>query len=423
VNINDLREGALGKFLAAKALVGPDGQVPAADQPRFNSLMAEGMALDRRFNEARGGTGLATDASLDQRLGWYTGRTMPVGGMVHGSTSPVSRPRLPGEVLVLGPTERLAAHIPAEPGPQMSIGQMLHGMVYGDWGEHARPMAQMGIGSLPGGGYLVPTPTAARIIDEARAQARVVRAGAQTIPMTSTSLRIARLESGFDGAAGWKEEHDPIDEQSLVFGAVTLTAKTLAVMAVLSVELAEDSTPDATQVIERALSKALALELDRVALVGTGSDPQPRGVENTSGILTDAATNPITYADFSRASQAILEANHTPTGVLYGPGVWGELDRAEDDVFQPKRPPASWEALGKFVTTQCPSDLAFTADWRQLLIGVRTDLVIEASREATHSGGSAFRNLQVAVRAYMRADIALEHATAFHVLTGITPGS
>ncbi|MBX3029324.1 MAG: phage major capsid protein [Chloroflexi bacterium] len=411
MNAVQVREAALAKFLAAKALVGPDGSVPDRDMARFDALFKDGVALDRQYTALTGVPGIGDRASLDDRLGWYQGGGE---GMHHGSGAGIVN--RDGRVLVLGPGDRLAAHVPQPKGPQMGLGQLVRGMVYGDFGGYDRPMVQMGIGSASGGGYLVPTPLAARIIDDARAQAKVIRAGAQTIPMTSNTLRIARIESGFDGAGGWKVEHDPIDEQEIVFGAVTLTARTLAVMAVLSVELSEDSTPDATDVIRRALARALALELDRVALVGTGVAPQPKGVQNQSGVLTDTATPPVSYADFSRAYQAILEANHTPTAVIYSPSTWGVLDRAEDDVFQPKRPPASWESLGRHVTTQVPDDLAFTGDWSKLLIGVRTDLVIEASREASHSGGSAFRNLQVVIRAYLRADIAVEDASAFHVL-------
>jgi len=68
----DLREGALAKFKAAKALVGADNTVKPEDDAQFQSLMAEGMELDKQYASAK----TARDGSverLDERLSAYTG--------------------------------------------------------------------------------------------------------------------------------------------------------------------------------------------------------------------------------------------------------------------------------------------------------------------------------------------------------------
>ena len=54
-----------------------------------------------------------------------------------------------------------------------------------------------------------------------------------------------------------------------------------------------------------------------------------------------------------------------------------------------------------------------------MMIGVRTGMVMEISRVAADSTGSAFTNTQVWIRAYLRADVQLAHPLAFNVLTGI----
>jgi hypothetical protein len=53
------------------------------------------------------------------------------------------------------------------------------------------------------------------------------------------------------------------------------------------------------------------------------------------------------------------------------------------------------------------------------MIGMRTNLVLEISRQAADSTGSAFANLQVWIRAYRRANVQLAHPAAFVVLNGI----
>ena len=57
----------------------------------------------------------------------------------------------------------------------------------------------------------------------------------------------------------------------------------------------------------------------------------------------------------------------------------------------------------------------FIGDFTQLMIGLRTSFRLEVSRVA----GDAFTNLQVWIRAYLRADIQLAHPEAFCVLTGV----
>ena len=55
----------------------------------------------------------------------------------------------------------------------------------------------------------------------------------------------------------------------------------------ISRELLEDSI-NIGDILTGALANALALELDRVALLGSGTAPEPRGIFNTSGILSQS---------------------------------------------------------------------------------------------------------------------------------------
>ncbi len=56
----------------------------------------------------------------------------------------------------------------------------------------------------------------------------------------------------------------------------------------------------------------------------------------------------------------------------------------------------------------------------ELLIG-QTELVLEVSRDASDAASSAFTNLQVWIRAYLRADVAPMHPEHFVVITGVIP--
>ena len=61
------------------------------------------------------------------------------------------------------------------------------------------------------------------------------------------------------------------------------------------------------------------------------------------------------------------------------------------------------------------STLMFVGDFTQLLIGMRTSFRLEVSRVAA----DAFERLQIAVRAYVRADVQLAHPEAFDVTTNV----
>jgi len=83
-----------------------------------------------------------------------------------------------------------------------------------------------------------------------------------------------------------------------------------------SCELLADA-PNLSQALTTAIAQAFAVELDRTALRGNGSDPEPLGILNTAGIVgvTNGANGAALagYANFFTAIQSILqEKRHTP---------------------------------------------------------------------------------------------------------------
>jgi HK97 family phage major capsid protein len=287
----------------------------------------------------------------------------------------------------------------------------------------------MGTSSVGAGGALVPAVVSARVLDAARAQAVVFRAGALTLPMDAQEVSLARVAT--DPTAAWKGENAAATVSDVGLERLALRARTLVGLVKASVELIEDAA-NAGRVIENTLAAALALELDRAALRGqsAGEGPtMPLGIRATSGINTVAVSGLVDFDDFSTAVEAITTANGPSDGlsVVMHPRTWGSIDRFKDGEGLPLRGPASWEALQKFQTTSIPITLSpgtatepMVGDFRSLIVGMRTELQIEASRQAADTTDSAFRNLQVWIRAYLRADVLVTRETWFSVLTGVT---
>jgi HK97 family phage major capsid protein len=193
----------------------------------------------------------------------------------------------------------------------LSFDRYLRGMATGQWdgADHERALAESSIGA---GGALVPAPLSARVIDLARNRTVVFRAGAQTVPMTSATLALARLTS--EGTPAWKSENAAITAADMVFDRVTFTARTLVRTILLSVELFEDADPSSEDVIANAFAGQMAVELDRVALLGTGTPPEPRGVLNQTGVtLTAHGANGSLITNYDLGA-ALLRDGH-PAGM------------------------------------------------------------------------------------------------------------
>jgi HK97 family phage major capsid protein len=283
----------------------------------------------------------------------------------------------------------------------------------------------MSIGTPSAGGFAVPEALSSRIIDRARNQARVLQAGALTVPMETNTLAMARVAG--DPTAAWKVENAQASASDMTLEAVTFTARTLISIVKASVELMEDAD-QIDDTIEAGLASALALELDRAALRGTGTAPEPRGIRNQTGVTVTGSIGAPNYGDISTAVQTIRVANGEPNAYILSARDAGTLDRLADTTGQPLQPPPSVAELRQLVTNQIPTNLGagtneseiYVGDFSSLLIGVRRSITIEVSRQATTGTDSAFDRLQVHIRAYLRADVQLAVPAHFNVLTGVT---
>ena len=308
----------------------------------------------------------------------------------------------------------------------VSLSKILRGYITGDWSGAELEQKAMGSTPLSSGGIMIPTPLAGSVIDLARNATRVIQAGAITVPMSSATLRYARLDQ--DVAANWTLEANNIAMSTAAFDSVTFTAHKLAALVSIDNELLEDA-PNADGVIENSIAKAIALALDYAALYGSGVAPQPQGLHSIVPAL--AAGGVPTYDLMLNAIAAVQAANFNPNAVIYSSRTNAELAKQKSTIGDYIAPPAEYAALAKYVTNQVPNNLgtgtnesqAFVGQWDQLALGLRSSLQIEVSREAGYFDGtaqqSAFSKDQTLIRAILRADWQPLHTSAFAEVTGI----
>jgi HK97 family phage major capsid protein len=247
--------------------------------------------------------------------------------------------------------------------------------------------------------------------------------------MLSATAKFPRLASGL--IPDWRNENDPIADKALTFDAVTLTARSLACRVNISWELFDDAPP-ASDVIEREFAAAFALEWDRVALRGTGTAPEPRGLRNTSGVTTTTLSPPngaslTSYDWLLDAVQTIRASNFEPTGVLASPRTETALAKLREggSTGMYLAPPSALANLPRLVSNQLPTNITtgtsndtsevFVGDWRHLLLGIRTSLRIRLLTERYADVG------QFSFLADFRGDVGVTQASAFNIVAGIRP--
>jgi HK97 family phage major capsid protein len=337
-----------------------------------------------------------------------------------------SEPVLTREQSVYDWLQQRGAFDPAE-AEGVSFDRYLRGIATARWdgAEHERALAEATVGA---GGALVPSPLSARVIDLARNQTRVFQAGGITVPMTSQTLALARLTG--EGSPAWKSEGSNITAADMTFDRVTFTARTLVRLVQLSVELFEDADPSSEGVIARSFAGQMAVEIDRVALLGTGTAPEPRGVLNQSGVtLTShgangtAITTTTAYDWHLDAAGAVRAANFTPNAHVQAPRTSTSLSKLREATTSAYLAPPpnmlpmlTTKSVPINVTTGTSTDTSyvFTGQWDQLMVGMRTDFTLRFLGERYLAD-----SLTYAFLAYLRADVQLAQPAAFVVDTGV----
>jgi HK97 family phage major capsid protein len=301
----------------------------------------------------------------------------------------------------------------------LGLGQYLRSMVLG--GKTDLERRALSEGTDGAGGYTVPDVLSAQLIDRLRAQSVTIRAGAITVPLTSDQNFYAKLLT--DPVPAWRAEAAPVAESDPTFGRVALTPRSLAVQVKVSQELLEDSL-NIGSALPDVLAASMALELDRVALLGTGTSPQPRGIASTVGVGTLAQDALIaSYLNLSKARTSILSANAGQVSAyIMHPRDEGAFTELVDTTGQPLNAPRGVADIPVLTTTAIPANggdgsdesIIFAGAFGHLMLGIRQDIRIELLKTSAYAS-----NLQYTFVAHMRADVAVAHAGAFYTLTGV----
>lgn len=290
------------------------------------------------------------------------------------------------------------------------------------------------VGTTTAGGHLVSTDLlASSFIDLLRNRMSVMRAGAQMLTGLQGNIAIPRMTGA--ATAYWVTEGNAPTESQQAFDQVTMSPKTVGAFTDLSRKLLLQSSVDVEGLVRRDLATVLGLEIDRVALNGSGTAPQPRGVLQTSGIgAVVGGTNGLapTWAHIVElwSDVAAANADFGTTAFVTNSKVIGKLMTTEKatgtaQFVCPGFPDASGvtsiAGARAVVSNQVPSNLtkgtssgvcsaiAF-GNWADLIVGMWGVLDLMVDPYSNSTSGT------VRVVALQDVDVAVRHAESFSAM-------
>ena len=169
------------------------------------------------------------------------------------------------------------------------------------------------------GGSLVATNLLAdSFITLLRKRSHVVNLGATVIGDLVGNVAIPS-QSGAAAAFWVAEGGSPIESQQ-VFGQVPLAPKTVGAFTDFTRRMLLQATPDIEAIVRADLAGIIGVEMDRVAIHGSGAANEPRGILNTSGIGSvsiGANGGAITWAHVLQLEEALAKANADDGALAY----------------------------------------------------------------------------------------------------------
>lgn len=289
----------------------------------------------------------------------------------------------------------------------------------------------LSVGTDSAGGYSVPALVMSRILDALVPASTVLNAGAGILPLEDGAKSYTQVVVSTLPTAAWRAEAGNVAESDPAFGGVVMTPRSLAFRFKVSRELLMDGV-GLDDALARTIAASFARELDRTALIGSGTAPEPRGLANTSGVqavsngANGTSLGTIKWSNLLDGVKAILTAaGPMPTTAIMAPRTLTGFAALADSTGQPLRRPDLLSGVTFAASPQIPvtqtvgsstdCSTLILGDFTRCLFAMRERLSILRLNELHAATG------EVGFVAHARVDFAAVYPAAFAVVTGIRP--
>lgn len=270
-----------------------------------------------------------------------------------------------------------------------------------------------------GAGWAAPDVRGPRVVDLATRPLGVI----DLLPQTTTQANalIYMEETTFTNAAVEVAEGGTKPEATLALTERNEPVRKIAVWLPVTDEQLED-VPQVQGYLNNRLGFMVRQRLDGQILVGNGTAPNLSGITDRSGIQTQAlGTDAKPDAVYKAMTKIRVNAFSEPNGAVFHPNDWQDfrLLRTADGIYIWGNPadagPERIWGLRVVQSTAMTENTALVGDFQQAELAVRKGVEIEVS----NSHDTYFVENKQAVRAEMRAALAVYRPAAFATVTGL----
>lgn len=289
--------------------------------------------------------------------------------------------------------------------------------------------AALSVGTDTAGGYAVPSIVMPQILEALVPASSLLTAGAGIVPLDAGAKTFTTAAVDSIPTAAWRLENGAVAESAPTFRGVVAAPKSLAFYFKVSRELLADAT-NLTAALATAIAQAFAVEMDRAGLRGSGTNPEPRGLLNTTGVNAVASgTNGAAlagYGKFFEGAQQLLQAKaNMPTAAIMSPRSLIKLGGLVDTQGQPLRRPDMLQDMKLISTPAVPDNLTvgtstdcseiYMGDFTRMVFMLREQMSIQVAQELFAANG------QIGFVCHARVDVAVLYPQQFAIVTGVRP--
>jgi HK97 family phage major capsid protein len=262
------------------------------------------------------------------------------------------------------------------------------------------------------GAAFTPEQWAQYVLDHLSAQSVVLASGATEIRTSFQIVHVPRITG--DGGAAWYDELEPIGPGDPTGDDVVLQPRKCAALTTLSNESVADSSPSVLDAVGVAMTRAVALAVDKAFFTGTGGK-QPVGLLTLSGLPSTPGA--VDYAGLVSASGAIRAAGGKPDVAYVNAADLTALQLATDGFDRPLIQPDPTQGMSETIaglrvypTPAVPTGTALVAQADQIVVAVREDASVEVSEHVL------FGSDGTQARVIARADVGVNDINGLNVI-------
>jgi HK97 family phage major capsid protein len=262
-------------------------------------------------------------------------------------------------------------------------------------------------------GYLLSGKLSSEIIDLARAKSVLSAAGMRTIAVESDRLAMVNVVE--DPKPKVKIETTPFTLSTMQFGKLVIDPRVIGCMVEVSRELVEDA-PNASELIENTLARALAVEVDRLGLMGDGTAASTLGILESGDIPETGSVGALTWAKIATEAKNVRLANHEPNAFISNTASNHEVLMTVDGQQRWLGAPPTLTGVTMLESSHVPTAKAIIGDFSRYAFGLRSEAMIEA----TVCAAGTFERHTIKVKCFLRGDFAILDKNAFRRMAGVT---